>query len=85
MGFADGKVTRRVNSTMRAREGWRGTGDHLARPIVSIESEKHDLAEAMAAPRPRSRVRPLSKEYAQIEPVAAAAREVAGCVPSLRC
>ena len=45
--------------------------------IVSIEAKKHDLAEAMAAPNlaPEDFVR-LSKEYAQIEPVAAAAREV---------
>ena len=45
--------------------------------IVSIETKKHELAEAMAAPNlaPDDFVR-LSKEYAQIEPVAAAAREV---------
>ena len=45
--------------------------------IVSIEAKKHDLASAMAAPdlAPDEFVR-LSKEYAQIEPVAAAAREV---------
>jgi peptide chain release factor 1 len=45
--------------------------------IVSIETKKHDLAEAMAAPdlAPEDFVR-LSKEYAQVEPVAAAAREV---------
>ena len=45
--------------------------------IVSIEARKQDLAEAMAAPdlAPEDFVR-LSKEYAQIEPVAAAAREV---------
>src|SRR4029453_17412411 len=45
--------------------------------IVSIEAKKHDLAEAMAAPNlaPEDFVR-LSKEYAQVEPVAAAAREV---------
>jgi peptide chain release factor 1 len=45
--------------------------------IVSIETKKHDLAEAMAAPNlaPEDFVR-LSKEYAQVEPVAAAAREV---------
>jgi peptide chain release factor 1 len=45
--------------------------------IVSIEAKKHDLAEAMAAPNlaPDDFVR-LSKEYAQVEPVAAAAREV---------
>ena len=45
--------------------------------IVSIETRKHDLANAMAAPDlvPEEFVR-LSKEYAQVEPVAAAAREV---------
>ena len=45
--------------------------------IVSIETKRHDLAEAMAAPglAPDDFVR-LSKEYAQIEPVASAAREV---------
>jgi len=45
--------------------------------IVSIEAKKHDLAAAMAAGNlaPDDFVR-LSKEYAQIEPVAAAAREV---------
>ena len=45
--------------------------------IVSIEARKHDLANAMAAPdlAPEEFVR-LSKEYAQVEPVAAAAREV---------
>ena len=45
--------------------------------IVSIEAKKHELAEAMAAGNlpPDEFVR-LSKEYAQIEPVAAAAREV---------
>ena len=45
--------------------------------IVSIEAKKHDIAEAMAAPdlAPDEFVR-LSKEYAQVEPVAAAAREV---------
>ncbi|MCY7340012.1 MAG: peptide chain release factor 1 [Sphingomonas bacterium] len=45
--------------------------------IVSIEAKRHDLAEAMAAGSlaPDDFVR-LSKEYAQIEPVAAAAREV---------
>ena len=45
--------------------------------IVSIEAKKHELAEAMAAPNlsPDEFVR-LSKEYAQVEPVAAAAREV---------
>ncbi|HVL78736.1 MAG TPA: peptide chain release factor 1 [Sphingomicrobium sp.] len=45
--------------------------------IASIEAKKHELADAMA----RGDVAPdefvrLSKEYAQIEPVAAAAREV---------
>ena len=45
--------------------------------IASIEARKHDLANAMAAPNlaPEEFVR-LSKEYAQVEPVAAAAREV---------
>jgi peptide chain release factor 1 len=45
--------------------------------IVSIEAKKQELAEAMAAPNlaPEEFVR-LSKEYAQVEPVAAAAREV---------
>jgi peptide chain release factor 1 len=45
--------------------------------IVSIEAKKHELADAMAAPNlsPDEFVR-LSKEYAQVEPVAAAAREV---------
>ena len=45
--------------------------------IVSIEAKKHDLAEAMAVGNlaPEDFVR-LSKEYAQIEPVATAAREV---------
>jgi peptide chain release factor 1 len=45
--------------------------------IVSIEAKKHELTEAMAAPNlaPDEFVR-LSKEYAQIEPVASAAREV---------
>src|SRR6476659_9546140 len=45
--------------------------------IVSIEAKKHGLTEAMAAPNlaPDEFVR-LSKEYAQVEPVAAAAREV---------
>jgi peptide chain release factor 1 len=45
--------------------------------IVSIEAKKHDIGEAMAAGNlsPDEFVR-LSKEYAQIEPVAAAAREV---------
>ncbi|MEO7634144.1 MAG: peptide chain release factor 1 [Sphingomicrobium sp.] len=45
--------------------------------IVSIEARKHDIAAAMGAPglAPDEFVR-LSKEYAQVEPVAAAAREV---------
>ncbi|MEQ7874147.1 peptide chain release factor 1 [Sphingomonas sp. ASV193] len=45
--------------------------------IVSIEAKKQELAEAMAAGNlaPDEFVR-LSKEYAQVEPVAAAAREV---------
>ena len=45
--------------------------------IASIEARKHDIAAAMAAPdlAPDEFVR-LSKEYAQVEPVAAAAREV---------
>jgi peptide chain release factor 1 len=45
--------------------------------IVSIEAKKHELANAMAVGNlaPDEFVR-LSKEYAQIEPVAAAAREV---------
>ncbi|MEP7315596.1 MAG: peptide chain release factor 1 [Sphingomicrobium sp.] len=45
--------------------------------IVSIEAKRHEIADAMAAPNlaPEEFVR-LSKEYAQIEPVAAAAREV---------
>ncbi len=45
--------------------------------IVSIEAKRHDIAAAMAAPNlaPDEFVR-LSKEYAQVEPVAAAAREV---------
>ncbi|MDQ3078048.1 MAG: peptide chain release factor 1 [Pseudomonadota bacterium] len=45
--------------------------------IVSIEAKKHELADAMAAGNlsPDDFVR-LSKEYAGIEPVAAAAREV---------
>ena len=45
--------------------------------IASIEAKKHELAEAMASGdlSPDDFVR-LSKEYAQIEPVAAAAREV---------
>src|SRR4030095_15474539 len=45
--------------------------------IVPIRTKKNELADAMAAPNlsPDDFVR-LSKEYAQIEPVAAAAREV---------
>ncbi len=45
--------------------------------IASIEARKHDLAAAMAAPdlSPDEFVK-LSKDYAAIEPVAAAAREV---------
>ena len=45
--------------------------------IVSIEARQRALAEAMAAPSlaPEEFVR-LSKEYAQVEPVATAAREV---------
>ena len=45
--------------------------------IVSIEAKKQELADAMSAPNlaPDEFVR-LSKEYAQVEPVAAAAREV---------
>ena len=45
--------------------------------IASLEAKKHDIAAAMAAPdlAPEEFVR-LSKEYAQVEPVAAAAREV---------
>ena len=45
--------------------------------IASIESRKHELAEAMNASdlSPDEFVR-LSKDYAAIEPVAAAAREV---------
>src|SRR6476660_9044818 len=45
--------------------------------IASIEAKKHELSEAMASGNlaPDEFVR-LSKEYAQIEPVAAAAREV---------
>ncbi len=45
--------------------------------IVSIEAKRHEIADAMAGPNlaPEEFVR-LSKEYAQIEPVAAAAREV---------
>jgi len=45
--------------------------------IASIEARKHELADAMAAPdlSPDQFVK-LSKDYAAIEPVAAAAREV---------
>ncbi len=45
--------------------------------IVSIEAKRHELSDAMAQGNlaPEEFVR-LSKEYAQIEPVAAAAREV---------
>ena len=45
--------------------------------IVSIEAKRHELSDAMAQGNlaPEDFVR-LSKEYAQIEPVAAAAREV---------
>jgi len=45
--------------------------------IASIEAKKHDLSDALAAPglTPDEFVR-LSKDYAAIEPVAAAAREV---------
>ena len=45
--------------------------------IASIEAKKHELSDAMARGdlAPDEFVR-LSKEYAQIEPVAAAAREV---------
>ena len=45
--------------------------------IVSIEARRHDIGTAMAAGNlaPEEFVR-LSKEYAQVEPVAAAAREV---------
>ena len=48
-----------------------------AERIASIEAKKHELAQALAAGdvAPDDFVR-LSKEYAQIEPVAAAAREV---------
>ena len=48
-----------------------------AERIASIEAKKHELADAMAAGdlAPDDFVR-LSKEYAQVEPVAAAAREV---------
>ena len=45
--------------------------------IVSIEAKRHELSDAMAAGNLSTEdfVR-LSKEYAQIEPVATAAREV---------
>jgi peptide chain release factor 1 len=45
--------------------------------IASIEARKHELSKAMAAGdlAPEEFVR-LSKEYAAVEPVAAAAREV---------
>ena len=45
--------------------------------IVSIEAKRHELSDAMAAGNLSTEdfIR-LSKEYAQIEPVAAAAREV---------
>src|SRR3954467_8416266 len=45
--------------------------------IASIEARKHELAQAMSAPNlsPDEFVR-LSKDYAAIEPVASAAREV---------
>jgi peptide chain release factor 1 len=45
--------------------------------IAAIEARKHELQQAMAAPNvsPDEFVR-LSKDYAAIEPVAAAAREV---------
>ncbi|HET7709705.1 MAG TPA: peptide chain release factor 1 [Sphingomicrobium sp.] len=48
-----------------------------AERIASIEARKHELAQALAAGdlAPDEFVR-LSKEYAQVEPVAAAAREV---------
>ena len=84
LGFDDGDVTRRRQIVERTRAVRWLDGDRcrvmksisLDR-IVSIEAKKHDLAEAMAAPNlaPDDFVR-LSKEYAQIEPVAAAAREV---------
>jgi peptide chain release factor 1 len=45
--------------------------------IASIEAKRHELAAAMAAPDlPPDQFVRLSKEYAQVEPVAAAAREV---------
>ncbi len=45
--------------------------------IVSIEAKRHELSDAMAAGNlPADEFVRLSKEYAQIEPVAAAAREV---------
>ncbi|HEU5286461.1 MAG TPA: peptide chain release factor 1, partial [Sphingomicrobium sp.] len=45
--------------------------------IASIEARKHELAEAMNAPDlPRDDLVRLSKDYAAIEPVALAAREV---------
>jgi hypothetical protein len=48
-----------------------------AERIAQIEARREELQAAMSAPRPRARrVRPLSKDYAEIEPVAAAAREV---------
>ncbi len=45
--------------------------------IASLEAKKHDIGAAMSAPdlAPEEFVR-LSKEYAQVQPVAAAAREV---------
>ena len=45
--------------------------------IASIEARRHELQQAMSAPdlAPDEFVR-LSKDYAAIEPVAAAAREV---------
>ena len=45
--------------------------------IASIEARKHDLAEAMSrGDLPPDEFVRLSKDYAAIEPVAAAAREV---------
>ena len=45
--------------------------------IASIEARKHELANAMSAPDlPRDEFVQLSKDYAAIEPVALAAREV---------
>ena len=45
--------------------------------IASIEARKHELAAAMNAPDlPRDELVQLSKDYAAIEPVALAAREV---------